>query len=94
MKQTIKVTNAHIKLGQRGRHNFCPVSIALLEAGFDRVSVGDISIMFESDGYPVNLKTPNKVSNFINKFDNKAEKGGKKPFSFTLDFDDVYIPQS
>lgn len=39
MKQTIKVTNAHIKLGQRGRHNFCPVSIALLEAGFERTYV-------------------------------------------------------
>lgn len=88
MKRRIKVTKDHIKLGHRGRFCFCPVAIALLDAGFERVYVTGDQIRFElyhgNQRVNVEVDAPKSVAKFVDIFD---EKGKVEPFGFTLEYD-------
>lgn len=87
MRKRIKVTKDHIKLGHRNRFCFCPVSIALLDAGFEKVFVsGDqigFEVQYENKSVNVQVDAPKNVAKFVETFD----EGGKvKPFVFTLEY--------
>lgn len=86
----VRVTAKHVKNGTRCNSGKCPVALALLDAGFQRVYVGSgnsISGYQEkllSTGVNLSvttLKSVSKVTEFIDKFDGKEQPKG---FTFTV----------
>ena len=81
----IRVTAEHIKNGQRGEPQACPVALAIKEAtGIMWITVGphDMSTMSESQ-----LTLPVSVQKFIRAFDHGERKEEVVPFDFEIDFE-------
>jgi hypothetical protein len=74
----VRVMRKHIKAGKRRSPSFCPVALALRDAGFTKVSV-DCTIEVKQLQYV--QVTPKTVLAFIRNFDTGRLV---KPFSFRL----------
>lgn len=70
----IRVTQIHIDNGQRKGASTCPVSLALIEAGFTNVSSGDYLVTEEKT-----CPSPIEVLAFISRFDHRLSV---EPFTF------------
>lgn len=84
MRKLIKVTKENIELGLAKDGEFCPVGLALKDAGLFRPWVTRSFIR----GRPplgsekvVNMDTPENVTRFISRFDNHRPV---KPFNFYI----------
>lgn len=80
---TVKVTDPNIKQGHKKSFCFCPIAIAMMEAGFEAVRVEPDIISFEpSDSDTmIHLSVPDKLKKFIKSFDTKKSV---KPFQFKI----------
>lgn len=80
----VKVLKKHIKAGKRFCSGKCPVALALLDAGFQRVSVESYTIAATTrrgKQTTVVAKTPPSASSFIHSF---YTKRAVEPFTFEL----------
>lgn len=81
MRKLIKVRLRHIRGGEPKSSGFCPVALAIRDAGISVffVCAGEISY-----GYPkhVNATPPRSVKRFIRRFDDRKPV---KPFNFFLE---------
>ena len=80
----VSVKAKHIKKGRPSRSTSCPVALALKEAGFRRVDVGelDMSVTQPKPGqYSRTLPNPRSVTRFVRNFDQHKKV---KPFNFKL----------
>jgi hypothetical protein len=87
MQKVISVTQKHINKGIREERDSCPVALALLDNGFDFVSVDQISIDWRINNNAVNVASPRSVARFVTKFD-KLGKKAVKPFNFKLNVEE------
>ena len=74
----VEVTAADIATGEPTFCRSCPVALALLRAGFTRVSVGESIAAAEFGEVPL----PRKVASFVRHFDRGRPV---KPFAFDLE---------
>lgn len=86
--QIITVKAKHIRHGIQETATFCPVALALKEAGIENVSVGnrEINTTYYDNGIIKEERAyhcPRSVTRFVKKFDRKGKKA-VKPFSFKL----------
>lgn len=94
----VRVTRKHINKGAQGECSLCPVALALIDAGFQKVSVGagDIDVaasrgkLVQVIGYDLNNNfidnapdVRDTVESFVEAFDTYGPVA-VKPFSFTL----------
>jgi hypothetical protein len=81
--KTIEVTKDCIKYGQQGSKYYCPIALAMRNAGLTEISVTEIYIRWKEKGSIASdlLVVPKNIKSFIKCFD----KGQKvKPFEFEL----------
>ena len=80
----IKLEWKHIREGERGDCHTCPVSLAMIEVGFEEVTSGQrtITVRDTGTGELVEYETPPEVARFIINFDSFSKVS---PFQFTLD---------
>lgn len=83
MKVTLR--KRHIKKGQTGESQYCPIALALKEKTHKSVDVGDAeSITINGTSYFVKgVQLKNRVDNFIQNFD-AGLMGWVKPFTFEV----------
>lgn len=88
MKITVKVLRKHILAGECQDIKKCAVALALRDIGATRVIVWEM-LRFTLKKKLYSFKTPTKVVNFMNKFDEAKgiQRKTLKPISFKLDLD-------
>lgn len=82
--KTFEVTWKHIAKGQTGECGACPIALALLEGGMERVRVEETHIHFLVPGNLLftSRKMSQKLRDFVAEFDDSRES--VEPFTFKL----------
>lgn len=81
----IKVKKAHIREGRKNDCRHCPVALALLEAVPGAVVSADLDQCWVND---VPYVTPERVEQFMNRFDYTTNRESISGFTFT--FEEIY----
>ena len=83
---TITVTATHIRIAEPGNPYFCPVNLALRDAGLKRVKVTRCTIRYSHNRARmlpgIRKELPKKAQDFLFKYDTNQEV---KPFQFELE---------
>lgn len=92
MKTTINVTREHIKEGERGVCNHCPVALAIESVCAPRtsVSVSNRAVVLIGAAATIRKTLPYEVQDFIKDFDTFEKV---RPFSFDLDIPDELLAE-
>jgi hypothetical protein len=87
MTKTISVRKKHIVNGAACQPGACPVALAIREQTGMIADVGYSTIrLTKENGIIVNIKSPEKVKSFVDKYDLGAHVRG---FKFKLDIHDI-----
>ena len=80
--QTVRVRKEHIREGRKGSTGYCPVALAIKEA-FPNVRKvqADLDIIQIDD---VHYETPERVEQFMNRFDFTTNRESISGFKFTI----------
>lgn len=77
MKETFKVLPKHIKAGEPGQVDSCPIALCMKDAGYADISVDQTSIVGVKYGVRWRAATPDNAQTFIDKFDD--DESTRKP---------------
>lgn len=77
----VKITDDHIRYGQRGNCKKCPIAIALTEMGYDVRVLHSYVEFFDKHGF-TEVPLPRIAQDFIERFDSYENPA---PFEFDLE---------
>ena len=81
MRKLISVTQTHIDEGKPDNELCCPIALALIEAGADKVMVKKHHVLFRHEPMPFTTWLPESARRFIRMFDGGGPDN-VKPFRF------------